>query len=370
MRAAVAKETKTEEYRVALTPDGTRELVARGHQVSVERGAGVGSGFTDDDYVAAGAELASTESAWGAADLLLKVKEPTPAEFDLLSEQVALFTYLHLAADEALTRALLDHRTTAFAYETVTDDAGGLPLLAPMSEIAGKLAAQAIAGLLECPRGGLGILVGGVAGTPPAEVVVIGAGSVGYNAALVAAGLGAHVLLFDRAVSRLRALQGLLPANVELRTASGSAVERAVGEAHAVIGAVLVAGARAPQVVARRTVEQMRDGAVMSDVSIDQGGCFETSRPTTHAEPTYVVDGVIHHCVTNLPGAVPVTSTQALTDATLAFVLRLADLGPAGAVAADPGLAAGLSTIDGRLVNAAVAEAHGLPHSEYMERAA
>jgi alanine dehydrogenase len=367
MRVGVAKEIKPDEYRVALTPAGARELVHRGHEVVVETGAGAGSAFPDSDYENVGARLAPVDDVWETSELVLKVKEPIAEEYPRLREGLVLFTYLHLAADEALTRALLESGTTAIAYETVETDDRQLPLLAPMSEVAGRLAAQAGAYFLEKPVGGRGLLLGGVAGVAPGRVVVIGGGMVGYNAAIIALGLGAHVRILDRSVPRLRYLEEILSGRVELVMSSRLEIEKSVLEADVVIGAVLIPGARAPKLVTRENIAEMKEGSVVCDVSIDQGGCFESSRPTTHSDPVYVVDGVTHYCVANMPGAVPITSTFALTNVTLPYVEAIADLGVREAIADDPTLARGVNTVDGKLTYEAVAEAHGLDHSPLEE---
>ncbi len=367
MRVGVAKEIKSDEYRVALTPAGARELVQRGHETVVETGAGAGSAFPDSDYESVGARLAPVDEVWETSDLVLKVKEPIAEEYPHLRDELVLFTYLHLAADEALTRALIDSGTTAIAYETVETDDRQLPLLAPMSEVAGRLAAQAGAYFLEKPLGGRGLLLGGVAGVPPGRVVVIGGGMVGYNAAVIALGLGAHVRILDRSVPRLRHLEEILSGRVELVMSSALEIEKSVLEADVVIGAVLIPGARAPKLVTREMITAMKEGAVVCDVSIDQGGCFETSRPTTHSDPVYVVDDVTHYCVSNMPGAVPVTSTFALTNVTLPYVEAIAEHGVRAAVARDPALARGVNVLDGKLTYDAVAEAHGLEYSPLGE---
>ncbi len=367
MRVGVAREIKQDEYRVALTPAGARELVQRGHEVVVETGAGTGSAFPDSDYENIGARLASVDEVWEGSDLVLKVKEPIAEEYRRLRDGLVLFTYLHLAADEPLTRALTESGTTAIAYETVETDDRQLPLLAPMSEVAGRLAAQAGAYFLEKPLGGRGLLLGGVAGVPPGRVVVIGGGMVGYNAAVIALGLGAQVRILDRSISRLRYLEEILSGRVELVMSTALEIEKSALEADVVIGAVLIPGARAPKLVKRETIGEMKEGAVVCDVSIDQGGCFETSHPTTHSDPVYVVDGVTHYCVANMPGAVPITSTFALTNVTLPYVEAIADLGVREAIAADPVLARGVNTVDGKLTYEAVAEAHGLDYSPLEE---
>jgi alanine dehydrogenase len=360
MRIGVVKEIKPDEYRVALTPAGARELLQRGHEVLVETGAGVGSAFSDADYEGVGARLTTVEDVWATADLVLKVKEPLPDEYGRLRDGLVLFTYLHLAADERLTNALIESGATCIAYETVESDDGRLPLLAPMSEVAGRLSAQAGAHFLEKPRGGRGLLLGGVAGVPPARVVVLGGGMVGYNAAVIALGLGAQVRILDKSVDRLRYLEEILSGRVELVYSSSLEVEKSVLEADLVIGAVLIPGARAPKLVTEEMIAGMKENAVVVDVSIDQGGCFATSRPTTHSDPVYRVGSVTHYCVSNMPGAVPVTSTFALTNVTLPYVEAIADLGVREAVAGDPALARGVNVLDGKLTYEAVAEAHGL----------
>ena len=367
MVVGVVRERKQDEYRVALTPAGARELRQRGHDVLVEEGAGLGSAFPDSDYERVGARLTSVEDVWAASDLLLKVKEPIPEEYDRLRDGLVLFTYLHLAADEPLTRALLESGATCIAYETVATDDGQLPLLAPMSEVAGRLAAQAGAYFLEKPPGGRGLLLGGVAGVPPGRVVIIGGGMVGYNAAVIALGLGAQVRILDRSVDRLRHLEEILSGRVELVMSSALEIERSVLEADVVIGAVLIPGARAPKLVTREMIAAMKQGAVVCDVSIDQGGCFETSRPTTHSNPVYVVDDVTHYCVSNMPGAVPVTSTFALTNVTLPYAEAIAEHGVRAAIARDPALARGVNVLEGKLTYEAVAEAHGLEYSPLAE---
>jgi alanine dehydrogenase len=363
VRIGVAKEIKTDEYRVALTPAGARELVQRGHDVIIERGAGVGSAFADAAYEAAGAKIRDVSDVWAEADLLLKVKEPIAEEYPRLREGLVLFTYLHIAADEPLTRALVDSGITAVAYETVETDAGALPLLAPMSEIAGRLAAQAGAYFLEKPLGGRGLLLGGVPGVAPGRVLIIGGGIVGYNAAVIALGLGANVTILDRSIDRMRHLEEVLSGRVSLVMSSSLQVEESVREADVVIGAVLIPGARAPKLVTRDMVRAMKDGSVLADVAIDQGGCAETSHPTTHSDPVYTVDGVTHYCVANMPGAVPITSTKALTNATLPYVESIADHGLAEAVARDRALARGVNVLDGRVTYEAVADAHNLDYA-------
>jgi alanine dehydrogenase len=363
MKIGVAKEIKPDEYRVALTPAGARELVQRGHEVLIEAGAGEGSAFPDSAYEAVGARTVSVDDVWGDVDLVLKVKEPIPQEYDRLRDGLVLFTYLHLAADEPLTRALAESGVTAVAYETVETSNRQLPLLAPMSEIAGRLASQAGAYFLEKPLGGRGLLLGGVPGVAPGQVLVIGGGMVGYNAALIALGLGARVTILERSIDRMRHLEEVLGTRVSLVMSSTLQIEESVAEADVVIGAVLIPGALAPKLVSREMVAGMKDGSVVCDVAIDQGGCFETARPTTHSEPVYVVDGVTHYCVANMPGAVPVTATKALTNATLPYVEAIAEHGLREAVARDPALARGVNVLDGKITYEAVAEAHELEYA-------
>jgi alanine dehydrogenase len=363
MRIGVVKEIKTDEYRVALTPAGARELVQGGHDVLVEAGAGLGSAFPDFAYEAVGARIAGVDDVWGDSELLLKVKEPIEPEYARLREGMILFTYLHIAADEPLTRALLESGVAAVAYETVEIDRRALPLLAPMSEVAGRLAAQAGAYFLEKPLGGRGLLLGGVAGVAPGRVVIIGGGIVGYNAAVVAIGLGAEVTILERSIDRMRHLEEILSGRVTLLMSSSLQIEESVAEADVVIGAVLIPGARAPKLITREMIGGMKRGAVLCDVAIDQGGCAETSRPTTHTEPVYEVAGVTHYCVANMPAAVPITSTKALTNATLPYVEAIAEQGLAEAVARDASLARGVNVLDGRITYEAVAEAHGLDYA-------
>ncbi len=362
MRIGVPKEIKTHEYRVGLTPASVRELVHRGHAVVVEHRAGDGIGYPDAAYLQAGATVADAAAVFAAADLVVKVKEPQPSEFGLLRPGQVLFTYLHLAPNRRQTEALVQSGCIAIAYETVTDSRGGLPLLAPMSEVAGRMSVQVGAHCLEKEQGGAGILLGGVPGVAPATVTILGGGVVGTNAARVAAGMGARVTVLDRSLPRLAALDDLFAGRVRTVYATLDSIEKHVIEADLVVGAVLVPGAAAPRLVGRDLLAAMRRGAVVVDVAIDQGGCFETSRPTTHADPTYVEEGVVHYCVTNMPGAVARTSAFALNNATLPFVLALADKGWAGALAEDPHLRAGLNVHRGRITCAAVAHDLGLPH--------
>jgi alanine dehydrogenase len=363
MKIGVAREIKPDEYRVALTPAGARELIQRGHEVLVDAGAGVGSAFADDAYGGVGARIVSVDEVWEASDLLLKVKEPIEEEYGRLREGLVLFTYLHIAADEPLTRALIDSGVTAVAYETVETDGGTLPLLAPMSEIAGRIAAQAGAHFLEKPLGGRGLLLGGIAGVAPGRVVVIGGGMVGYNAAVIALGLGANVTILERSVDRMRHLEEILSGRVSLVMSSSLQIEESVAEADVVIGAVLIPGALAPKLITRAMLGEVKDGAVLVDVAIDQGGCAETSRPTTHSDPVYVVEGVTHYCVANMPGAVPITSTKALTNVTLPYVEAIAEHGLREAVARDAALARGVNVLEGKVTYEAVADAHNLDFS-------
>ncbi len=361
MKIGVPKEIKADEYRVALTPAGARELIQRGHEVVIEREAGEGSAFPDPAYEAVGAVMAAANDVWSEAELLLKVKEPLPVEYSFLRDDLVLFTYLHLAAAEKLTQALVESGTASIAYETV-ERAGALPLLAPMSEIAGRLSPQAGATFLEKPHGGRGLLLAGVPGVAPGDVVVIGGGMVGYNAALIALGLGANVIILERSVDRMRELEQILSGRVVLLQSSSLQIEESVAAADLVIGAVLIHGALAPKLLTRETIRGMKDGSVLVDVAIDQGGLAETSRPTTHSDPVYEVDGVIHYCVANMPGAVPITATKALTNATLPYVEAIADHGLAEAVARDPALARGVNVLHGRVTYEAVADAHGLDY--------
>jgi alanine dehydrogenase len=362
LKVGVPTETKADEYRVALTPIGVRELTDHGHEVIVQSDAGEGSAIPNTAYVTQGARIVpDAESVFAEAELIMKVKEPQPIEVALLRPQHTLFTYLHLAADGGLARGLCESGATCVAYETVEDRHGRLPLLAPMSEIAGKIATQAGAFMLEKPLGGRGILLGGVPGVAAATVMIIGGGVVGMNAAFIGIGMEADVFVFDTSIDRLRELDIALNGRCSTVHSSTLAIEEMLPRADLVIGAVLLHGARAPRVIKRAQLGLMKPAAVLVDVSIDQGGCFETSRPTTHSHPTYEVDGVIHYCVTNMPGAVPVTSTYALTNATLPYVLALADDGVLEAVARDPGLALGVNVAGGRITNAAVAASLAMP---------
>jgi alanine dehydrogenase len=364
VRIAVPREIKNHEYRVALTPAGAHELTSRGHDVFVEQGAGLGSAIIDEEYLAAGAKiLASADDVWAEGDLVLKVKEPIAEEYPRLRAGQTLFTYLHLAADKPLTEALLASGTTAIAYETVQLPNRSLPLLAPMSEVAGRLAPQVGAFSLMKPSGGRGVLPGGVPGVAPARVVVIGGGVAGLNAATIAVGMGADVQILDTNVDRLRQIDAQFQGRLRTLASNSFAIEQAVREADLVIGAVLVPGAAAPKLVSNALVADMKPGSVLVDIAIDQGGCFEDSRPTTHAEPTYEVHNSVFYCVANMPGAVPRTSTYALTNVTLPYAVSLADKGWEKALKDDRSLALGLNAHAGRLTNGPVAEATGLPHT-------
>jgi alanine dehydrogenase len=362
MIVGVPRETKRDEYRVALLPVGAEELVRAGHEVLVERSAGAGSGLPDDAYAAAGATLVDGPTeVFGRADLVVKVKEPQQAELGLIRRGQSLFTYFHFAADRSLTEGFLATGATAVAYETLRDDRGRLPLLIPMSEVAGRMSIQEGAKFLERPQMGRGILLGGVPGVAPANVLVLGAGTVGANAAKVAAGFGASIALLDTSLERLRYLDDVTPANVDCLYSDRHTIRERLGWADLVIGSVLIPGARAPHLVERDDLKLMKPGAVIIDVAIDQGGCVATSRPTTHADPTYVVDDVVHYCVTNMPGAVGRTSTYALCNATLPYVIELAAGGIAAAAAKSAAIRSAVNVFEGRLVQPAVAAAFGLP---------
>jgi alanine dehydrogenase len=369
MRVGIPTEIKNNEYRVAITPAGVAELTRRGHEVLIQAGAGEGSAISDNDFKAAGAQLAATaDQVWAEADLLLKVKEPIEAEYGRLRKGQTLFTYLHLAASKPCTDALIASGTTSIAYETVqtinSDGSVALPLLAPMSEVAGRLAAQVGAYHLMRTHGGRGVLMGGVPGVAPAKVIVIGGGMAGDNAAAVAMGMGARVTVFDLNINTLRKIDAEYGGNIETRYSSTLELEEAVKDADLVIGAVLVPGAKAPKLVTNAMVSHMKSGAVLVDIAIDQGGCFEDSRPTTHDDPTFAVHDTVFYCVANMPGAVPRTSTFALTNATMPYVLKLADKGWQAACKADPALARGLSTHEGALVSEQVASDLELPFTD------
>ena len=358
MRIGVVKEIKPAERRVALTDAGARALTMDGHDVLVESGAGAGAGIADEDYERSGAKIVGAADAW-AADLVVKVKEPVPAEYDLLREETVLFTYLHLAADRPLTEALLRNRVTAIAYETVVDARGELPLLKPMSEVAGRLAAHAAGQYLMHPYGGPGLLLGGSPGVAPAKVTVLGGGVVGTQAALLAVGMRADVTILDTSPHRVRELEEQFGSSARVLHSEGGPAISALQDSDVVIGAVLVPGAAAPRLLSRDDLRQLKPGALLIDVAIDQGGCFETSRPTTYEAPTYQVDGITHYCVANMPGAVPRTSTRALTNATFPYLRRLAALGVEEALNRDPGLRQGLNTKAGSITHDAVAAAFG-----------
>jgi alanine dehydrogenase len=363
MKIGVAREIKPDEHRVALTPAGARELTLKGHEVLVEQGAGEGSALSDAAYEAVGARITSVDDVWGSSDLVLKVKEPLQEEFGRLRDGLILFTYLHLAADEALTRALLESGAVCIAYETVETDDRQLPLLAPMSEVAGRLATQMGAWALEKAQGGRGILLGGLPGVPPAKVVVLGGGIVGYNAALIAVGMQADVWVLDKSVQRMRDLEMMLDGRITLAMSNQLAIDEAVENADLVIGAVLIPGARAPKLITGEMLPALKPGAALVDVAIDQGGCFATSHPTTHSDPVYIVEGIVHYCVSNMPGAVPITSTWALTNVTLPYVEAIADKGLHRALAEDPALAMGVNVAAGEVTCEPVADAVGLGYT-------
>jgi alanine dehydrogenase len=368
MRIGVPTEVKNHEYRVAITPAGVHELTRHGHDVLVQASAGIGSSITDDEFADAGAKIVSSrDDVWQDAELILKVKEPIAIEYDCMQPGQVLFTYLHLAASRDCTRALLDRKVTGIAYETVQLSNGALPLLAPMSEVAGRLAPQVGAYHLMRQGGGRGTLMGGVSGVYAAKVVVIGAGVSGMNAAAIALGMQAEVLLLDRNIDKLREADRIYQGHLQTIASNAYEVERAVLDADLVIGAVLVPGAKAPTLISNELVSRMRVGSVLVDIAIDQGGCFEDSRPTTHAEPTFRVHNSVFYCVANMPGAVPNTSTYALTNVTLPYALSLADHGWRDALKADPALALGLNTYDGKITNGPVAQAHELEHRELAD---
>jgi alanine dehydrogenase len=366
MKVGVPREVKNNEFRVALTPIGVRELVNQGHQVTIESDAGAGSRITNSEYQAAGALIASSAAEiWSSSDFILKVKEPIASEYSFLRSDQILFTFLHLAASKECTAAILDSRTTAIAYETVTGKTGGLPLLAPMSEVAGRLATQVGAATLMAPQGGRGVLLGGVTGVEAANVVVLGGGVAGFNAAKIALGMQAQVTLFDRNIDRLRELDNLFDGKVQCRYANDLDITDSVLQADLVIGAVLVPGSKAPKLVTNKTVARMKPGSVLVDISIDQGGCFEDSRPTTHAEPIYQVHNSVFYCVANMPGAVPHTSTYALTNATLPYVLDIANKGWIQALSDNVNFAQGLNAHNGELFIEAVAQAFNMSFKSF-----
>jgi alanine dehydrogenase len=368
MIVGVPKEIKSHENRIAVVPGGVEALTARGHQVLVEAGGGVGSGFEDAAYEAVGAEiLADVDDLWGRSEMIVKVKEPIASEYDRIRQDQVVFTYFHFAADEKLTRAILEKKCVAIAYETVQLPTGELPLLTPMSEVAGRMAVQEGAKYLEKNQGGCGVLLGGVPGVLPAEVVILGGGVVGTNAAWIAAGFGAHVTILDLDLDRLRYLSDVMPANVDTLFSNRRNIVDQLSKADLLVGAVLLPGAKAPSLVLRDDLKLMKDGSVIVDVAVDQGGCVETVRPTTHDDPIFVVEGVIHYCVANMPGAVPRTSTLALTNATSPYMLALATKGWVGACQDDPDLALGLNAVDGKLTYAAVGEAFGIESVDVSE---
>ena len=365
MIIGIPKETKVDEHRVALPPSGVREFVRRGHAVYVQSGAGEGSGFPDSEYHDSGADmLESAADVWSRADMVVKVKEPQGSELGYLHADMVLFTYLHLAAEAQLTDALLRTGVTGIAYETVEDSAGRLPLLEPMSEVAGRMATQVVAHYLEKHRGGRGMLLGGVPGVVPAHVVILGAGTVGANAAKIALGMGARVTLLDINLDRLRYLDDVMDGKLTTLYSNHINITKSIRAADALIGSVLIAGARAPMLVTRDMLPLMNEGSVIVDVAVDQGGCVETTRPTTHSDPTFVIDGVLHYGVANMPGAVPRTSSLALANATLPYALQIADMGPATALSSNPALLKGLNTFAGQCTHPAVAETFGLDYIE------
>lgn len=371
MIVGVPREIKSDEYRVAMLPVGAEELVSAGHRVLIESGAGAGSGISDAQYEEAGGTIVpDADSVWGAADLVVKVKEPQRTEWSRLRPGQVLFTYFHFAADEALTRTIIDSEITAVAYETIRDARGTLPLLTPMSEVAGRMSIQEGAKYLEKPTNGRGILLAGVPGVAPAEVVILGGGIVGSNAAKVAAGLGANVFILDVNLDRLRYLDDIMPPNVTTLYSDRHTILETIRRADLVIGGVLLAGARAPRLIRADDLRLMKSGAVLIDVAIDQGGCVETSRPTTHADPIFIEQGIVHYCVTNMPGAVGRTSTYALCNVTLPYVRRIAQFGVAGLAARDPGFAEGINIDRGRVTNQAVAETFNLPFVPWNSQSA
>ncbi|HEX8456127.1 MAG TPA: alanine dehydrogenase [Pyrinomonadaceae bacterium] len=364
MLVGLPKEIKDNEYRVGMTPAGVRALTDAGHKVVVERSAGEGSGFEDALYQRAGATILETaDEVWAQGDMIVKVKEPIAPEYPRMREGQLLFTYLHLAPDNELTKQLLERKVTGVAYETITDKRGTLPLLTPMSEVAGRMAIQVGAQYLEKMRGGRGVLLGGVPGVPAARVVIIGGGVVGTNSAKMAVGMGAHVTIIDNNLDRLRELDDIFLSRITTLASSAYAIQGAIAEADLIVGAVLVPGAAAPKLITREMLKKVPNGAVIVDVAVDQGGCIETTHPTTHSEPTYYVEGVLHYCVANMPGAVPRTSTFALTNATLPYTLKLANKGFLTAITSDPGLKEGVNTYAGKLTYEAVAEAQGLEYT-------
>jgi len=368
VKVGILKEIKVMEKRVCMVPSGVATMIANGHQVVVETAAGAGAGYPDSDYIAAGATIAdSPADVYGSCDMVMHVKEPQPSEYDLIREGQIVFTYLHLAADEQQTRALMKAKSVNIAYETIEKPDGSLPLLVPMSEVAGRMAAQEGAKYLEMPQGGMGVLLGGVKGVAPATVVVIGGGVVGLNAAKMAAGLGARVFILDTNLERLGYLDDVMPANVFPLMSNPGILKEYVTKADLVIGAVLIPGAKAPKLITREMLKDMKDGSVIVDVAIDQGGCIETAKPTTHEEPTFVVDGVVHYCVANMPGAVARTSTAALTNATLPYAVQIANKGWKNAMQDNNEIRLGANVIDGKITYKAVAEAFNLDYTPVDE---
>ncbi|MDM8526709.1 alanine dehydrogenase [Anaerolineales bacterium HSG24] len=364
MIIAVPKEIKDNEYRVSMTPAGVQALVTAGHTVLVEDGAGAGSFFSNEEYQEAGAKIRSVDEVWSQANMVVKVKEPLPSEYQYLRPDLILFTYLHLAAEEDLTKAMMESGVTGVAYETVELPNGSLPLLTPMSEVAGRMSIQIAARYLERSQGGRGKLMGGIPGVRPANVVVLGGGVAGTNAAQMALGLGASVTLLDINIDRLRILSEILSGNFITWASNSFNIERAIRRADVVIGAVLLKGGKAPKLVTRDMITQMNIGTVIIDIAVDQGGCIETTRVTTHSEPTFIVDGVVHYCVANMPGAVPRTSTHGLSNVTLPYILKFANLGFEQAIQSDPALALGVNSYQGNITYQAVSEAFDLPYTE------
>jgi alanine dehydrogenase len=368
MIIGILKEIKPEEYRVSMTPAGAEVMVQNGHRVLVEKDAGIGSGFTNDKYIEAGCEIIDTaKEIFEKADMVMHVKEPQPQEYDLIREGQIVFTYLHLAADERQTKALMKSKAVCIAYETIQKDDGSLPLLTPMSEVAGRMSVQEGAKYLEMPQGGLGVLLGGVPGVDPGKVLVIGGGTVGMNAAKMACGLGAKVSILDMNLDRLRYLSDVMPKNCFPLMSSPATIRELIKESDLVIGAVLVPGAKAPKLITREMLKLMKPGSVLVDVAIDQGGCFETSKPTTHNNPIFVVDGVVHYCVANMPGAVAKTSTLALTNATLPYALEIANKGWRKSMKENKEIKLGANVVDGKITYKGVSEAFDLPYTKIDE---
>ena len=355
------KEIKTNENRIALTPAGVNELTKRGHTVNIQKGGGVGSGFSDEEYVSAGANILDTiEEVYASADMIVKVKEPIEPEYNLIKEDQLVFTYFHFASHKPLTDAMINSGSVCLAYETVTSPDGSLPLLVPMSEVAGRMAIQEGAKYLEKPQQGRGVLLGGVPGVPPAKVMILGGGVVGTQAAKMAAGLGAQVTILDINLQRLRYLEDVMPANVTTRFSNEYTIKQMIGNHDLIVGAVLIPGAKAPSLITREMLKDMRPGTVLVDVAVDQGGCIETCKPTTHEDPIFIIDDIVHYCVANMPGAVPYTSTIALTNATLPYAIKLADMGWEKACQQDEGLKNGLNVVNGKVVHKGVADAFDL----------